>query len=154
MSFEQLRNSTECERSGSDCCIRRYHVSKEMREAAAGEVLECMRELHSIQGQYAVTVKKKKTGTIMGHLPRRLSGVCSFFLRRGSTMSFTVTGGEKILRRSVYHVELTFVYSAQKRTCYFRTVNYCCFNYCRSLACENILTTKFSQITVLILPSA
>ena len=60
MSFEQLRNSTECERSGSDCCIRRYHVSKEMREAAAGEVLECMRELHSIQGQYAVTVKKKQ----------------------------------------------------------------------------------------------
>jgi len=38
---------------------------------------------------------------------------------------------EKILRRSVHHVELTFVYSVQKRTCYFCTVNYRCFNYCR-----------------------
>ena len=31
-----------------------------MWEVAAGEVLECMRELHNVQGRYAMTVKKKK----------------------------------------------------------------------------------------------
>jgi len=40
----------------------------------------------------------KKTGTIMGHLPRKLSRVFSLFLRRGGTIYCTVTGEEKILR--------------------------------------------------------
>jgi len=44
-------NSSEiqpaCERSsmeefGRDCCVRSYHVYKEIWEAAAGEVLECV----------------------------------------------------------------------------------------------------------------
>ena len=52
-----------CERSsveefGRDSYIRGYHVYKEMWEAAAGEVLEYIREPHNIQGLYAVTVKK------------------------------------------------------------------------------------------------
>ena len=31
-----------------------------MWEAAAGEVLECVRALHNIQGRYAVTAKKNR----------------------------------------------------------------------------------------------
>jgi len=65
-----------------------YHVYKEMWEAAAGEVLKCVREQHSVQGLYAMAVKK--LGTIMGHLPQRLSRACSFFLRWGGTISCTV----------------------------------------------------------------
>ena len=42
------------------CCIRDYHVYKEMWEAAAGEVLECVREPHIIQDRYAVAVKKNR----------------------------------------------------------------------------------------------
>jgi len=38
------------EEFGRDCCIRGDHVYKEMWKAAAGEVLECMRELHNVQG--------------------------------------------------------------------------------------------------------
>ena len=95
----------------------------------------------------------------MEHLPRRLSGMCSFFLQRGATISCTVTGGEKILHRSVHCVDSHFrvLYCAQQRMCY-RTVNYCCFDYCQLifvslifvalLPYENILTTKFSQVTV------
>jgi len=64
-------NLTSCERSsveelGKYCCIHGYHVYKEMWEAAAGEMLECVREPHNVQGRYAVTVKKIG---IMGHLP-------------------------------------------------------------------------------------
>ena len=50
-------------------CIRGYHVYKEIWEAAAGEVLMCEREPHNALDRYAVAVKK--TGTIIGHLPRK-----------------------------------------------------------------------------------
>ena len=60
-----VMNLTVCERSsveelGRDCCIRRYHVYKEMWEAAAGRVLECVRAPHNVQGRYAMTVKKNR----------------------------------------------------------------------------------------------
>ena len=32
---------------------------------------------------------------IIGHLPRKLSGVCSLFLRRGGVISYTETGGRR-----------------------------------------------------------
>ena len=32
---------------------------------------------------------------IIGHLPRKLLGVCSLFLRRGGVISCTVTGGRR-----------------------------------------------------------
>jgi len=59
-----VMNSTMCERSGieelrRDCCIHGYHVYKEMWEVA-GEVLECVREPHNVQGRYAVTVKNRE----------------------------------------------------------------------------------------------
>ena len=72
------------------CCIRGYHVYKEIWEAATGEVLICERELHNSRDRYAVAVKRM--GTIIGHLPRKLSRVCSLFLRRGGTIDCTVTG--------------------------------------------------------------
>ena len=47
---------------------------------------------------------QKKMGTIMA---RRLSRVCSFFSWRGGYDILYSDWGEKILRRSVHHVELT-----------------------------------------------
>jgi len=71
-----------------------------MWEAAAGEVLECVREL---QGQYAVTVKKKENncGTIIYHecCQECVQVVKSVFvLRQGGTISCTVTGGKRYSR--------------------------------------------------------
>ena len=48
------------------CCVRGYHVYKEIWEAATGEILICERELHNGRDRYAVAVKK--SGTIIGHL--------------------------------------------------------------------------------------
>ena len=45
----------ECERV---CCVRGYHVYKEIWEVATGEVLICKRELHNVRDRYAVAVKK------------------------------------------------------------------------------------------------
>ncbi len=74
-------------------CIRGYHVFKEKWEAAAGEVLMCEREPHNARDRYAVTVKK--TRTVIGHLPRKLSRVCSLSLRRGGMIDCTVSGGRR-----------------------------------------------------------
>ncbi len=72
------------------CCIRGYHVYKEVWEAAVGKTLMCEREPRNALDRYAVAVIK--TETIIGHLPQKLSRVCSPFLRRGGTIDCTVTG--------------------------------------------------------------
>ena len=65
---------------GRTCWVRGYHVYQEIWEAAVGEVLACEREPRNATDRYAVAVKKD--GTIIGHLPRKVSRVCSLFLRR------------------------------------------------------------------------
>ena len=47
--------------------------------SAVGELLVCERESENTSDRYAVATKKE--GTIMGHLPRKVSRVCSQFLR-------------------------------------------------------------------------
>ena len=53
--------------------------------------------------------------------------MCSFFLRRRGTISCTVTEGRRYSIDLCIALTLTFVYCAQLHTCYYRTVNYCCF---------------------------
>ena len=78
------------EGDGRDCCIRGYHVYQEIWEAAVGEVLVCEREPRDVEDRYAVAVKKD--GTVIRHLPRKVSRICSLFLRRGGSIHCTVTG--------------------------------------------------------------
>ena len=132
-------NSTACERSsveelGRDCCIRDYHVYKEMWEAAAGEVLECVRGLHNVQGRYAVTAKKIGNNH-WTFTTKVVEGVFVLLATRGHDILYS-DWGEKILRRSVYHIELSCTVTGTTRLCtkahlLFCTVNYCCFNYCQ-----------------------
>lgn len=72
------------------CCVRGYHVYKEVWAAAVGEVLICQREPENASDRYAVAVKRE--GTIVGHLPRKMTRVCSLFIRRGGSITCTVTG--------------------------------------------------------------
>ena len=65
--------------------IRSYHVYKKVWVATVGEALVCEREPKNSSDRYTVAVKNE--GTIIEHLPRKLSRVCSLFLRRGSTQS-------------------------------------------------------------------
>ncbi len=68
---------------------------KDVWAASIGEVLMCEREPHNALDRYAVAVKK--TGTIIGHLPRKLSRVCSLFATRGDDRLHS-DWNEKILR--------------------------------------------------------
>ena len=44
---------------GRKCCIRGYHIYKEVWEAAVGESLECERDPENASNRYAVAVKKE-----------------------------------------------------------------------------------------------
>ena len=57
--------------------IQDCHVYKEVLEAAVGEALVCEREPKNTSDRYAVAVKNN--GTIIEHLPQKLSHVCSLF---------------------------------------------------------------------------
>ena len=54
-----------------------------------GEALVCEREPKNPSDRYAVAVKNE--GTIVEHLPQKLSWVCSLFLRRGKYTVATVS---------------------------------------------------------------
>jgi len=72
-------------------CIRGYHVYGEVWTAVLGEQLYCEREVGNVVDQYAVAVKND-AGTIVGHLPQKISRLCSIFLTGGGTITATVTG--------------------------------------------------------------
>ena len=73
-----------------ECCVCGYHIYQRVWDAAIGENLTCRQEPTNESDRYAVAVTKD--GTVIGHLPRKVSRVCSLFLRRGGTISCVVTG--------------------------------------------------------------
>lgn len=75
------------------CCVRGYHVYQDVWSASVGEVLPCEREPANSTDLYAVAVTKD--GVVIGHLHRKVSRVCSLFLRRGGRIHCRVTGGRK-----------------------------------------------------------
>lgn len=76
-----------------DLCIRGYHVYQQIWSAAVGEVLSCCREPTNLRDRYAVAVEKDDI--IIGHLPRKVSRVCSIFMRRGGSIVCVVSGGRR-----------------------------------------------------------
>ena len=75
------------------CCVRGYHIYKTIWAATIGEELVCEREPTNAIDRYAVAVIKD--GTIIGHLPKKLSKICSIFLRRGGSITCEVTGSRR-----------------------------------------------------------
>ena len=82
------------------CIIRGYHVCKTVWTAVLGEELECRRE---VGRQYAVGVYKLD-GTLVGHLPQRLTTLLLLFLRRGGSAICRVTGSRQ------YSSDLNFLH--------------------------------------------
>ena len=81
------------------CCVRGYHVYQSVWTAVIGEELFCDREPTNTSDRYAVAIMKG--GVIIGHLPRRISKLCTLFLRRGGSLSCIVSGSRR------YSVDLT-----------------------------------------------
>lgn len=76
--------------------IRGYHVYKDIWVAVDGEVLGCRRETSNGHDPFAVAVVKDST--VVGHVPRRISAICSLFLRRHGTITCRVNGSRRYSR--------------------------------------------------------
>ena len=66
-------------------CIRGYHIYKAVWMPYIGETMPCSRELTNGHDPFAVKVSQLhgEEERIVGHLPRKISSICSIFLRRG-----------------------------------------------------------------------
>ena len=67
-----------------------FEVTEEIWNPVVREVLLCERELHNAADRYSVAITKG--GVVFGHLPHKISRLCSLFLRRGGTIDSLVTG--------------------------------------------------------------
>lgn len=76
-----------------DSMVRGYHVYQDTWQAVLGEILQCRRETNNRRDPFAVAVMKN--GTVVGHLPRKISALCSLFLRRRGEITCTVTGSRR-----------------------------------------------------------
>ena len=70
--------------------IQGYHEYQRIWSAAVGEELPCSREFGNVHDLFAVAVKR--SGSVVGHVPKRISSICSSFLRRNGTITCRVTG--------------------------------------------------------------
>ena len=78
------------------CCdsvVRGYHVYRDIWEATRGEILTCARETGNAFDPFAVSVLKRDT--VVGHVPRKISAICSLFIRRGGMIQCKVTGSRQ-----------------------------------------------------------
>ena len=65
-------------------CIRGYHIYKAVWAPYIGETMPCSRELTNGHDPFAVKVSQLHgEERIVGHLPKKISSICSIFLRRG-----------------------------------------------------------------------
>ena len=68
--------------------VRGYHVYKDYWEAATGEILRCCEERTNIHDPFAVAIIKDDS--VVGHVPRKISTVCSLFLRSGGSIRYAI----------------------------------------------------------------
>ena len=62
-------------------CVRGYHVYQNDWTPFLGEILQCSREESNVYDPFAIKVTKD--GSIVGHLPKKISSMCSLFIRMG-----------------------------------------------------------------------
>ena len=65
-------------------CIRGYHIYKAVWTPYIGETLPCFRELTNGHDPFSVKVSQLEgeDEMIVGHLPRKISSICSIFLEK------------------------------------------------------------------------
>ena len=70
--------------------VRGYHIYQSVWDAIIGESLICVIENDNSNDKFAVAVTRNNT--IVGHVPRTFSSLCSIFLRKGGSVMCEVTG--------------------------------------------------------------
>ena len=72
---------------------RGYHAYKDIWAAVYSEELPCEREAGNRVDAFAVAVMKD--GTVVGHIPKKISSVCSLYICQGGSIICRVTGSRR-----------------------------------------------------------
>ena len=72
-----------------EAVVRGYRAYKDIWAAVYGEELPCKREAGNRVDAFAMVVIKD--GTVVGHILKKISSVCSLYLRRGGSIICRVT---------------------------------------------------------------
>ena len=81
-----------------DSVVRGYNKYKSVWDNPLGdENLPCKGEMGSLHDPQTVAVKKMIDGAlqVVGHVPRKISSICSIFIRRGGSIACRVTGHQQ-----------------------------------------------------------
>ena len=81
-----------------EAMIRGYHIYRDNWSAVIDEELPCEKVLNNLADPFAVGLMKD--GTIVGHVPRKISFVGSLFLQRNGSIVCRVAGHKEIVCRS------------------------------------------------------
>ena len=84
---------TETDTFCMEATIRGYHVYRDIWEGAVGEVLLCKREPDNRKYPYAVATTR--AGVTVGHVPKKISSVCSLFLLHGGAIRCRVIASKR-----------------------------------------------------------
>ena len=85
-----MEGDNEYQTFAVESMVRGYHVYQEIWIAAVGEELPCVRETDNHRDPFAVAVER--SGVTVGHIPKKISSICSMFMRRGGMMNCRITG--------------------------------------------------------------
>jgi len=81
-----------------DSCIHGFHVYQDVWLLVMGKTLLGLREDGNSEDRYAVAYYKSEE--VVGHVPRKISLLCSSFLRRGGVIHAIITGTRRYCRNS------------------------------------------------------
>jgi len=76
-----------------EAMVRGYHIYKDVWSAVIDEELLCKREDGNRFDPFAVAVCNGDI--VIGHVPRKISSVCSLYIRRGGEIHCRVTGSRR-----------------------------------------------------------
>ena len=77
-----------------EAMIRGYHEYQTVWSPVQGELIDCRGEPGNRHDPYAVAVIR--SSMLVGHMPRRISFLCSAFIRRGGTITCQVTDARRL----------------------------------------------------------
>ena len=69
-----------------------YHVYQRIWNPVIGEVAITVREEDNVHDHYAIAILEEDTCCTVGHIPRKISKGCFYFMKTGGSIKVKVTG--------------------------------------------------------------
>ena len=107
-------------------CVHGYHIYNSNWGAIAREELQWVREIGNMKDRYPISVLRHSD--VVGHLPQKISRLCSLFILRDGTITCIVSGhcrysinlpqgGMEILCNLVFRGKKKYLLNIQKLKC-------------------------------------